>query len=98
MNKALLGKTILGIFVLSSILAGCSTAKDVKPAAALSKETTSTAVSLKQTVKPTELNGELATLTAEASYLEVEKESPSRFGRSITQYQAPKSELKKEKL
>ncbi|WP_179032278.1 multicopper oxidase family protein [Paenibacillus kribbensis] len=73
MNKALLGKTILGIFVLGSILAGCSTAKDVKSTAALSKETTSTAVSLKQTVKPTELNGELVTLTAEASNLEVEK-------------------------
>ncbi|MDQ0493528.1 multicopper oxidase family protein [Paenibacillus brasilensis] len=73
MNKVLLGKTILGIFALMSILAGCSTAKDVKPTAASSKETTAEAVSLKRTVKPTELNGELATLTAEASNLEVEK-------------------------
>lgn len=73
MSKVLLGKTILGIVILISILAGCSTAKDVKPTAALSKATTAEAVPLKQTVRPTELNGELTTLTAEASNLEVEK-------------------------
>lgn len=73
MSKVLLGKTILGIVIIISILAGCSTAKDVKPTAALSKATTAEAVSRKQTVRPTELNGELTTLTAEASNLEVEK-------------------------